>query len=72
MKNPPERNRAFASGARHANRGSQCRKRHAHIGWMCWRWQDWLVPRIACMRLSPSRAEQPLPGTRLLQGVAVS
>ena len=31
-----------------------------------------LVPRIACMRLTPSIAEQPLPGSRLLQGVAVS
>ena len=31
-----------------------------------------LVPRIACMRLRPAMAEQPLPGSRLLQGVAVS
>ena len=31
-----------------------------------------LAPRIACMRLSPLTAEQPLPGSRLLQGVAVS
>ena len=31
-----------------------------------------LVPRIACMRLRPLMAGQPLPGSRLLQGVAVS
>ena len=31
-----------------------------------------LVPRIACMRLSPLKGKQPLPGARLLQGVAVS
>ena len=31
-----------------------------------------LVPRIAWLRLRPSMAEQPLPGSRLLQGVAVS
>src|SRR5437588_2818677 len=30
------------------------------------------VPRTACKRLSPSRAEQPLPGSRLLHGVQVS
>ena len=30
------------------------------------------MPRIACRRLSPSRAEQPLPGSRLLHGVQVS
>ena len=31
-----------------------------------------LAPRIACMRLRPSIAEQPLPGSRLLHGVATS
>ena len=31
-----------------------------------------LVPRIALMRLTPLIAAQPLPGSRLLQGVAVS
>jgi len=31
-----------------------------------------LVPRIARVRLAPSIAEQPVPGSRLLQGVAVS
>ena len=31
-----------------------------------------LAPRMACMRLSPPTAGQPLPGWRLLQGVAVS
>ena len=31
-----------------------------------------LVPRIAWPRLRPSMAGQPLPGSRLLQGVAVS
>ena len=31
-----------------------------------------LVPRIAFMRLRPPMAEQPEPGSRLLQGVAVS
>ena len=31
-----------------------------------------LVPRIASVRLKPSMAEQPVPGSRLLQGVAVS
>ena len=31
-----------------------------------------LVPRTAWLRLTPSIAEQPLPGVRLLQGVAVS
>ena len=31
-----------------------------------------LVPRIACMRLRPLIAEQPLPGARLLQGVVTS
>jgi hypothetical protein len=31
-----------------------------------------LAPRIACMRLMPLSAEQPLPGVRLLHGVAVS
>ena len=31
-----------------------------------------LVPRMALMRLTPPIAEQPLPGSRLLQGIAVS
>ena len=31
-----------------------------------------LVPRIALIRLMPFIAEQPLPGWRLLQGVATS
>ena len=30
------------------------------------------VPRIAFMRLRPPMAEQPEPGSRLLQGVAMS
>jgi len=34
--------------------------------------QEALVPRTAWLRLTPSIAEQPLPGVRLLQGVAVS
>ena len=35
-------------------------------GWVAM--QCSLVPRIACPRLKPSSAEQPLPGSRLLQG----
>ena len=31
-----------------------------------------LVPSTACVRLKPPIAEQPEPGSRLLQGVAVS
>ena len=31
-----------------------------------------LAPRIACMRLTPPMAAQPLPGSRLLHGVVVS
>jgi hypothetical protein len=31
-----------------------------------------LVPRIASMRLAPVIAGQPVPGSRLLQGMAVS
>src|SRR5258708_16164428 len=31
-----------------------------------------LVPRTASMRLLPVMAEQPAPGSRLLQGIAVS
>ena len=38
----------------------------------CVAMQASLVPRIAWMRLTPLIAEQPLPGSRLLQGVAVS
>ena len=34
--------------------------------------QESLVPRIACMRLWPSMAEQPLPGSRLLHDVTTS
>ena len=43
-----------------------------HMSDGCIAMQASLVPRIACMRLWPSMAEQPLPGSRLLQGVAVS
>ena len=43
-----------------------------HMSEGCVAMQASLVPRIACMRLRPSMAEQPLPGSRLLQGVAVS
>ena len=39
-------------------------------GWVAM--QCSLVPRIACIRLMPSIAEQPLPGSRLLHGVVVS
>ncbi len=38
----------------------------------CTAMQASLVPRIAFMRLRPPIAEQPLPGSRLLQGVAIS
>jgi hypothetical protein len=38
----------------------------------CTAMQAWLAPRMACMRLKPARAEQPLPGWRLLQGMATS
>ena len=31
-----------------------------------------LVPSTACIRLAPEMAGQPLPGTRLLQGMAIS
>src|SRR6476620_5335326 len=31
-----------------------------------------LVPRMASVRLMPVMAEQPVPGSRLLQGIAVS
>ena len=31
-----------------------------------------LPPRMACRRLKPSNAEQPLPGLRLLQGIETS
>ncbi len=31
-----------------------------------------LTPRIASVRLKPPIAEQPEPGSRLLQGIAVS
>jgi hypothetical protein len=34
--------------------------------------QDSLVPRIASIRLLPLIAGQPVPGSRLLQGIAVS
>ena len=40
---------------------------HMSEGWVAM--QCSLVRRIACMRLIPSIAEQPLPGSRLLQGV---
>jgi hypothetical protein len=43
-----------------------------HMSDGCVAMQASLLPRIACMRLWPSMAEQPLPGSRLLQGVAVS
>ena len=43
---------------------------HMSDGWVAM--QCSLVPRIAWMRLKPSMAEQPVPGSRLLQGVAVS
>src|SRR5438477_9551683 len=34
--------------------------------------QCWLVPRTASVRLLPVMAGQPVPGSRLLQGIAVS
>jgi len=43
-----------------------------HMSDGCVAMQASLVPRIACIRLRPLIAEQPLPGSRLLQGVAVS
>ena len=43
-----------------------------HMSEGCVAMQASLVPRIAWMRLMPLMAEQPLPGSRLLQGVAVS
>jgi Domain of unknown function (DUF1330) len=43
-----------------------------HMSDGCVAMQASLLPRIACMRLWPLMAEQPLPGSRLLQGVAVS
>ena len=43
-----------------------------HMSEGCVAMHDSLVPRIALIRLTPSIAEQPLPGSRLLQGVAVS
>src|SRR5665213_250682 len=43
-----------------------------HPSDMCVAMQDSLVPRMACIRLSPAMAEQPLPGWRLLHGVTVS
>ena len=43
-----------------------------HMSEGCVAMQASLAPRIACMRLRPPIAEQPLPGSRLLQGVAVS
>ena len=38
----------------------------------CWLMQAVLVPRIARLRLWPPIAEQPEPGSRLLQGLVVS
>ncbi len=43
-----------------------------HMSEGCTAMQASLVPRIAFMRLRPPMAEQPLPGSRLLQGVAIS
>ena len=43
---------------------------HMSDGWVAM--QASLVPRMAFVLLMPSIAEQPLPGSRLLQGVAVS
>ena len=43
-----------------------------HMSDGCVAMQCSLVPKMAWMRLSPSIAEQPLPGSRLLQGVATS
>src|SRR5262249_46213614 len=43
-----------------------------HMSDGCVAMQASLPPRIACMRLWPSMAEQPLAGSRLLQAVAVS
>jgi hypothetical protein len=39
-------------------------------GWVAM--QASLAPKIAWMRLTPPIAGQPVPGSRLLQGVAVS
>ena len=40
------------------------------LGWVAM--QASLTPTTACWRLNPPSAEQPLPGTRLLHGMAVS
>jgi hypothetical protein len=40
------------------------------LGWVAMHCS--LVPRIARLRLKPPRAEQPLPGARLLHGLVVS
>ena len=39
-------------------------------GWVAM--QESPAPRIACIRLNPPIAEQPVPGFRLLQSAAVS
>ena len=61
---------AGAAGCQHARleRG----ERDAHVGGMRGDAVLARAPRIACMRLIPSIAEQPLPGSRLLHGVVVS
>ena len=43
---------------------------HMSEGWVAMQWS--LAPRMACCLVMPPMAEQPLPGSRLLQGVARS
>ena len=43
-----------------------------HMSEGCVAMQSKLAPRMACCRFTPLIAEQPLPGARLLHGVAVS
>ena len=57
--------------ARDVNRRSRAASA-THMSEGCVAMQASLVPRMALIRLMPSMAEQPLPGSRLLHGVAVS
>ena len=66
-----ERDGALAGRPRDMDLGLERGERDAHVGRVRGDAGS-LVPRIAWMRLKPSMAEQPLPGSRLLQGVAVS
>ncbi len=66
-----EGNGSRAAGPDDVNDGLERGERDTHVGRMC---RD---ARLACAEyrvdaITPLDAEQPLPGSRLLQGVAVS